>query len=108
MNEKNQIEMQSDHNNSSEESVLKQEIINEFTSISYNTLNPNSFNQILAIIKRRLISTSRECNTIVLILIPCFLMGFIAIMFSFQIQDANFKKLESVYVIFIAQTFSCT
>lgn len=106
MNDKNQIEMHSNHN--SEESVLKQEIINEFTSISYNTLNPNSFNQILAIIKRRLISTSRECNTIVLILIPCFLMGFIAIMFSFQIQDANFKKLESVYVIFIAQTFSCT
>lgn len=54
-------------------------------------------------------STSRELNTIVLILIPCFLMGFIAMMFSLQERDQkNFKQVEPMLAIFITQTFSST
>ena len=81
------------NSNGVESEIIPDILIQEFTNI---TLNPNSFNQILSIIYRRLISTSREFNTIILILLPCFIMGFIALMFSLQERDKNFAKIEPI------------
>jgi len=80
--------------------TLSKSEINEFTSV---TMSPNSFLQIYSIVVRRLKTTTREFQTLFIIIIPCIIMFILSLIFYNISRDEEFESNEpALVVVFIA------